>query len=673
MTREQRRNRFAIKFIILIGAMASAGALGTAWLVSCAAPGSQINNRYRHQHFYPPPPQSVRVVALGNLRSKSPPSRFEVELSVFLFGVEPEPPLGLVAPATLATNGHELLICDSVLNAIFKSDLASGVLQELVFEEPPRRPISIEIAPNGDRLVADLDTSAVYRYDRTGKQVLRYAIKETEFRPADCLCVGNEVWVSNAAAHKIEIFDAATGEHRRSIGGRGSGRGRFGIPLGLARSPDGDVCVVDTINNRVQVLSPEGVWKRDIGRPGDRVGCFGRPKTVAVGPDGSVFVVDAASQRVHAFDERGRPLLAFGEPASGVGALSMPSGIVVTASWRDESGRLPNGFIPVYYILVAEHLSEPGIRVYAWGRMAEAGPPKLARAPVVSRTTHESRAVNPHWSSGQCGTCHAMDGTDALAIRPEKINSKCLSCHDGHLARAEPHPIGRPGVSAHVQTPADWPTPAGRIGCLTCHDIRRHCDRSVRRPNANPAMLRSYHPDQPLDFCLRCHKVDENWRISPHDQVDSSGRIKTESCAFCHDQPPEISKDGLRRFAPQLRDDSSKLCLSCHTEHWDYFPEGHVERPMTEETRRSLIARELTRQGDLNAEAIAKIVKEEKHRPALLPLSDDRITCFTCHNPHEPGLLPPDSQIGQFATLPQDAAIALRMNHSDLCLACHPK
>lgn len=671
-TAGKRHSRFAAK---LVPAFIAAVAVAACWHASCARPTDKLGARERWNHLFPPPPQSVRAVALGNLRRRPASSQFETDLSMFLFGVEPETPLGMVAPYTLATDAQSLLICDSVMNGVFESDLASDVMAEIVLAETLQRPISIEIAPNGDRLIADLQANAVFRFDRVGNRVATYERKNADFRPADSLQVGDEVWVTNAAAHRIEVFDAGSATFKRSIGERGSSAGQFGIPLGLALCPNGDVCVVDVLNSRVQVFAAEGQWKRSIGRPGNRVGCFGRPRDVAVGPDGTVFVVDAASQRVHVFDDAGRPLLAFGEPESGKDALSMPNGIAIATHLPGGSIRLPDGFEPSYFVFVAERLSDPGVRVYAWGKSS--GAASVVQESLASETVVAGRAVDPHWSPEYCTACHTMDDDRAVPIRPEKVNLQCLSCHDGVRAHAEPHPIGRPGVGKSVQTPAGWPLVDGRTGCLTCHDIRRHCDGSAVRPIENPAMLRAYHPDRPVAFCLECHNANENWRISPHVQLDPTGRVKKESCAFCHDRAPEVSDDGSRRFNPRLRVESSRICLSCHARHWDYFPEGHVEHPVTQAIRQRMIAHELTqhaRIGDRNDERrIQEALSDPNRRPRTLPLSENRVACYTCHNPHQAGLFPIQSELGSFASSEQDSSIFLRLDRTDLCTACHGK
>jgi hypothetical protein len=224
------------------------------------------------------------------------------------------------------------------------------------------------------------------------------------------------------------------------------------------------------------------------------------------------------------------------------------------------------------------------------------------------------------------------------------------------------HPVGRLASGPQVRVPDGWPTVDGRIGCLTCHDIRRQCD-DARRPATNATMLRDHDPDRWGGFCTRCHVVEESQSLSPHRQLDSSGQVRTETCLMCHTEALVASSDGIRRFEPKLGDVSSGVCLRCHARHRDVSAIGHVERPVPQVLRQRLLAWELA----------GAASPDPDRRPARLPLADGRVACFTCHNPHQTGLFPAGSELGMRARRPADAAVALRVDYMELCLACHGK
>lgn len=631
-------------------------ALVVAAAISASSVGSCVDSNERLSQssgrIYPPSPQSPRVVALGNLRSGLGASESERQLAIILFGEEPEPPMSFVRPLSVSNDLNGLLTCDAALGMVLRWDQPSRALCALEISPRPSRPVAAIAMPDGDWLIADGGGSgAVLRFSPSGRLIRQYGVRDRPYRPAGMLVVGDELWVSNVLGHRIEVFETATGDHLRSFGERGAGDGQFGMPLGLAQTPTGDICVVDQLNSRVQILSPDGIYVSKVGGPGDIVGTFGRPKGVAVGDDGVMFVTDAASQRVHCFDSRGQPLMAFGEPGTGLGALSVPGGVCVTRECPIEDALLPEGFTAEYFVLVAEQLLRPGIRVYAWGGSSSVAGGERSVEPTGSSSAGAGETINPHWSAGDCRTCHSPSGGGApRAIPAADVDTVCLSCHDGKKARAEAHPVGRLALTRDIQPPDDWPLNDGRLGCLTCHDIRRHCSKDAVRPLQNASMLRVFEVDQPLALCTQCHKPAESWRISPHKNLAADGGVIEQSCLFCHSRTPAIPGDGKRRGEPMLHSASSKLCLTCHTRHWDVSPIGHVDRPASQEIQDVLAA-----------------------GSGQLPLSDAKVTCYSCHNPHEAGLFPSGSPLGAVSQLATDVHAALRVTSVELCLECHAK
>jgi predicted CXXCH cytochrome family protein len=626
--------------------------------------------------LYPPPPQPPRVIALGTFRGAAAPSPTETKWSMFLFGAAPSPPLTIANPVGLAVDGQSLLICDGVLGAVMRWDAGLNQFTTENFQPPLDYPFAVDVTPAGERLVCD--RQGAHRVTSDGCITCTYWLSDEPFKPGGVLGVRGQVWVTNLAGHCIEVFDGASCEHLRSISGPSEGEGQLAWPTALARMPDGNVCVVDVLKNRVQVFSPEGRWLRSIGGPGDSVGQFGRPKSVAVAPDGVVFVTDAFSQRVQAFAPDGEPLLAFGEPGSGVGALTLPAGIAVSTMPLPADLSVSAGVSPDYYVLVAEQLNQPGIRVYAWlrGSLEKSTAVLPAGAATGWKPSFPgAAALNPHFDPARCTVCHTAAGDRVSPIAPEAVDGLCLSCHDGVKAPAEPHPIGRKAETAQVHTPDDWPTLDGLIGCLTCHDMQIHRDPAARRPASNPMLLRNWDPQRPLEWCSNCHATDVG-RFSPHRQRDATGRVREDACLFCHTRRPKIPADGRRSFEPHLRAQTSKLCLNCHTRHWDLSPRGHVDRPVTPKIRHWMLMQQFSLETDAGSQQLSQLARQAERPPALLPLGNlpdgtEVVTCYTCHNPHYPGLLPPCSELGARATNPQDRAAALRTNWIDLCSECH--
>jgi hypothetical protein len=124
----------------------------------------------------------------------------------------------------------------------------------------------------------------------------------------------------------IELVDR--GAVLWAVGGAGDGPGRFRGVGGAALGPDGSFWIVDTVNRRVQVLSPSGEAVRAVGAPdGDSVP-LRRPSSVAVARDGRSYVSDAALSAVVPFTADGAAGIPLGghdaeRPLAGVAALEV--------------------------------------------------------------------------------------------------------------------------------------------------------------------------------------------------------------------------------------------------------------------------------------------------------------------------------------------------------------
>jgi len=636
----------------------------------------------RPGNLYPAAPQPPKVIALGTLRGAAAPSQAETDVAMFLFGAPPPPTLALANPTSIAVHDSYALVCDATLDAVYRWKLGTNDVTEQTFDPPLEHPFALDVTPTGEILTCD--QRGVWRYGAAGTALNSYALPEGKFRPGGVVALGEHVWVTNVAQHRIEMFTLA-GEYVGALGGSDSKTLQFALPRSLARTPDGHVCVVDLLNNRVQVLTTDGSWVRNVGQPGDAPGTFGRPKDVAVAPDGTIFVTDAFSQRVHAFSADGKPLLAFGQPGSGAGALTLPNGVAITKvkppallppAAENEAETVLAERAPEFYILVAEQLQDPGVRVYGWlpQRPDEQLPAQgLGLARKWKPPSPELVAENPHWNRQRCTACHQADSSRMLPVAAERVDELCLSCHDGRKAPADPHPIGRPAQTDLVATPASWPTVNGSIGCLTCHDIQRHCELDARRATDDYALLRGYDPQHPQAYCTLCHKTEVGGgRFSPHRQRDVAGNIRRDACLFCHTAAPPVPPDGRRNFEPHLRVASSELCRNCHTPHWDMSPRGHVDRPVTPRIREWMLMREVSAADpQASPEEVKRRADGLQRDPARLPLGDGKVTCYSCHNPHYLGLFPPDTELGTLATNPADRQAGLRTNWIDLCTECH--
>ena len=126
--------------------------------------------------------------------------------------------------------------------------------------------------------------------------------------------------------------------------GRGFGKlpGHFDMPTWLCMVPDGafgtNLCVVDSCNYRLQILSHDGTLLRTVGRPGSRLGELSSPSSIGHDPNRpgrpTVFSssnVGPEDRRIMAFDLETWRLVDSTPEGTGKTELDAPEGMAVTA------------------------------------------------------------------------------------------------------------------------------------------------------------------------------------------------------------------------------------------------------------------------------------------------------------------------------------------------------
>ncbi len=84
---------------------------------------------------------------------------------------------------------------------------------------------------------------------------------ESDFTQPSDVAVGKngEIYVMDGVNNKVKVFDIR-GKYLFSIGKTGRNNGEFNFPLGLGLDETGKIYVADSGNHRVQIFSPEGAY-----------------------------------------------------------------------------------------------------------------------------------------------------------------------------------------------------------------------------------------------------------------------------------------------------------------------------------------------------------------------------------------------------------------------------
>jgi hypothetical protein len=171
------------------------------------------------------------------------------------------------------------------------------------------------------------------------------------------------------------------------------GDGRFRSPTGVAVDGAGNVYVVDSENNRVEIFDANGRFLGKWGVRGFGLGGFSQPTAVAVDCNGSVYVADTNNNRVERFD-----------PAAPAG-----QGCVAPGSWPpplDVSPVLHVSLLRRGAVLTRRSLAlavscERACKVLATATLSPGGTPRAvqliatARALAPALTAHVRLRVGP--------------------------------------------------------------------------------------------------------------------------------------------------------------------------------------------------------------------------------------------------------------------------------------
>jgi hypothetical protein len=286
-------------------------------------------------------------------------------------------------------------------------------------------------------------------------------------------------------------------------------------------------------------------------------------------------------------------------------------------------------------------------------------------------------AKNPHRDVSMCLACHTSNiGGRGNLIFGNNVIQLCQSCHDGRQALREVHPVNlKPSVAMAGRIPTDFPLEQGKLTCSTCHNIKLSCPKEQPATMPDDDFLRGAPTQHPLAFCFNCHTKESYQPFNVHDQLDT-GRKKTDTCLWCHLSVPEVGSNIKEAASYGLRGKASELCRNCHPVPASH-PTGdpHMYSTPSAEMMSYMSAYEIQNKMHLQLKQLLEYVKAAKRAQRFIPLDENnRITCYSCHNPHEKGLLPNRNPRSIGAEPKKAKNHRLRVYQGDIaCRVCHQK
>ena len=163
---------------------------------------------------------------------------------------------------------------------------------------------------------------------------------------------------------------------------------------------------------------------------------------------------------------------------------------------------------------------------------------------------------------------------------------------------------------------------------------------------SNKKFLRGGPYANRTEICFRCHDENMYKKLNPHNQINTKGEIIKEICLYCHEEKPDEKIATYESI--KLIGDTKMICQRCHNIQ-NRHPAGkeHFKRP--------------------NDKILDRMKTAEIIYSIILPLdNEERITCITCHNPHERGVIPTEREGAKGAS-----EIYRNRLSTLICNACH--
>lgn len=246
-----------------------------------------------------------------------------------------------------------------------------------------------------------------------------------------------------------------------------------------------------------------------------------------------------------------------------------------------------------------------------------------------------------------CSSCHTDNpskGRPALKNK-ENPSDRCRDCHK-YFTDGDHHPYDPDaelvGEKCAVVDP-EFPLFDGKMECLTCHQIHTRDTYS----SSTKYFLRGGPYPERRDICFKCHKKELYKSFEPHkEMIGKNNELNRDTCLICHAVVPNPKVD--RNKDVKFRASIAFLCWRCHPPMIAEFLDKHFLKKPTPNT-------------------LENMQKGEMEYGIIMPLDfRGRLTCSTCHNPHQPGVMK-----YELAKKGAGERKRLRLQAQNICAICH--
>ena len=269
---------------------------------------------------------------------------------------------GLLQPSDVAVGkDHLIYVVDGVNNRVVVFDQEGKV--SFTFGSKGsgngllNAPLGITTDSQGNVYVADSGNRRIQIFSPRGQFRSLFAVtSQPGEKPADPVDLAldegrKRIYVVDNDNHRILVYSLTDYKLLESWSSEGEGMQRLRHPFFIALANDTSLLVVDVLNTRVQVWTPQGKAVSSIGVYGVDLGQLYRPKGVGVDKDNNIFVSDSYVGAIQTFNRYGHFKTVVGDETGEVMIWKTPVGITIDDKQRLYVVEMLPNRVGVYQIL----------------------------------------------------------------------------------------------------------------------------------------------------------------------------------------------------------------------------------------------------------------------------------------------------------------------------------
>ena len=195
-------------------------------------------------------------------------------------------------------------------------------------------PWGVVITKNEEIVVAESGAHCITILNKEGKKVKSFGTRGTkkgQFTHPCGVAISHDGHILVTDEHRLQKL-TFEGDCVKSLGSSKTGNGplQFNTPIGITVHPTtGQIFIADTDNHRIQVLNKDLTYSHSFGKEGLSPEQFNEPYDVTFDNEGYLYIADNENHCIKKFTSSGQYISTFSSRGSNPGQIKYPSSIII--------------------------------------------------------------------------------------------------------------------------------------------------------------------------------------------------------------------------------------------------------------------------------------------------------------------------------------------------------